>query len=95
MIVLAVTLVVDPANADTFAARIKQHATNSLTQSGCLGFVVMHDNAQKGRFCLWETYADAAAVQAHRDADFMAEFQAFAKDYVKERVLHEGTQITS
>lgn len=92
MIVLAVKLVVDPANAEVFAARMKQHANNSLTQEGCLGFLAMEDKETKGTFFLWETYADEAAVQAHRDADFMAEFQAFAKDYVKERVLHEGIQ---
>ncbi|WP_425597321.1 antibiotic biosynthesis monooxygenase, partial [Thalassobaculum salexigens] len=50
MYVVAVNLVVDAKDADAFADRLKQHAKNSLTQSGCLGFSVSADHDAPGSF---------------------------------------------
>lgn len=93
MYIVAVNLVVDAADADAFAERLKQHARNSLTQEGCLGFSVSADHDAKGSFHLWEVYKDADAFEEHRNADFMADFGAFAKPLIKNRVLATGDQI--
>lgn len=93
MLVIAVKLVVAPENAEKFEARLKQHAENSKTQEGCVGFVVAADRAQKGAYNLWETYKDDDAFQEHVNADFMADFREFSKDLVIERVLAQGDQI--
>ena len=93
MFVVAVKLVVDAANHDTFAARLKQHAANSLTQEGCLGFSVAENHEERGTFHLWEVYKDKAAFDEHVAADFMADFRDFATPLLKERVLATGDQI--
>ena len=93
MYIVAVNLVVDPKDADTFAERIKQHARNSLTQDGCLGFSVSRDHDNPASFHLWEVYKDAAAFDAHKAADFMAELSKFAGPLLKHRVLATGNLI--
>ena len=93
MYVVAVNLVVDPKDADAFADRLKQHAKNSLTQSGCLGFSVSADHDAPGSFHLWEVYKDADAFEEHKNADFMADFRDFSTPLVKNRVLATGDQI--
>lgn len=93
MYIVAVNLVVDPKDADTFAERLKQHARNSLTQEGCLGFSVSRDHDNPASFHLWEVYKDAAAFEAHKAADFMADFGNFAKPLLKNRVLSTGNLI--
>ncbi|GHD41346.1 hypothetical protein GCM10017083_05650 [Thalassobaculum fulvum] len=93
MYIVAVNLVVDAKDADSFAERIKQHARNSLTQEGCLGFSVSRDHDNPASFHLWEVYKDAAAFEEHKAADFMAEFGKFAGPLVKTRVLATGNQI--
>ncbi|NQW09818.1 MAG: antibiotic biosynthesis monooxygenase [Alphaproteobacteria bacterium] len=93
MYVVAVNLVVDPSNADAFAERLKQHAKNSLTQEGCLGFSVSADHDRAGSFHLWEVYKDAAAFEDHKNADFMATFREYSAPLVLNRVLATGDQI--
>ncbi len=93
MYIVAVNLVVDPKDADSFAERIKQHARNSLTQDGCLGFSVSRDHDNPASFHLWEVYKDAAAFEEHKSADFMAEFSKFAGPLLKNRVLATGNLI--
>jgi quinol monooxygenase YgiN len=94
MYVVAVNLVVAPDNADAFAERLKLHAKNSLTQSGCVGFSVSRDHDQAGSFHLWEVYTDADAFEEHKNADFMAEFREFSTPLVINRVLATGELIT-
>lgn len=93
MYIVAVNLVVDAKDADSFAERIKQHAKNSLTQEGCLGFSVSRDHENPASFHLWEVYRDAAAFEEHKSADFMAEFSKFAGPLLKSRVLATGNLI--
>ncbi len=93
MYIVAVNLVVDPADADAFAERVKQHASNSLTQSGCLGFSVSRDHEAPGSFHLWEVYKDADAFEEHKNADFMADFLDYAGPLIKNRVLATGDLI--
>lgn len=87
MIVIAVNLVVDAADADAFEVRLRQHAANSLTQSGCKGFLVARDQENSGSFHLWETYDDAAAFEEHKNAGFMADFREYSTPLIKERHL--------
>lgn len=94
MYVVAVNLVVSPENADAFADRLKLHAKNSLTQSGCLGFSVSRDHDQAGSFHLWEVYKDADAFEEHKNADFMAQFRDFSAPMILNRVLATGDMIT-
>ena len=93
MYIVAVRLVVDPSDAEAFAERLKLHARNSLTQSGCKGFSVSRNREEPGAFNLWEVYDDADAFQEHVDADFMAEFREYSAPLVKERILAHGDQI--
>ena len=93
MYIVAVNLVVDAADADGFAERLKQHAQNSLTQEGCLGFSVSRDHDTPGSFHLWEVYKDADAFEEHKNADFMADFRDYSGPLVRNRVLATGDQI--
>lgn len=93
MYVVAVNLVVDPSNADAFAERLKQHAKNSLTQDGCLGFSISADHERQGSFHLWEVYKDADAFEEHKAADFMADFREYSTPLILNRVLATGDQI--
>ena len=93
MYIVAVNLVVDPKDADTFAERIKQHARNSLTQDGCLGFSVSRDHDNPASFHLWEVYTDKAAFDLHVGADFMARWRTWSASYVKDRVIATGELI--
>ena len=93
MYIVAVNLVVDAAEADAFAERLKQHAQNSLTQAGCLGFSISRDHDAPASFHLWEVYKDADAFEEHKNADFMADFRDYSAPLVKTRVLATGDQI--
>jgi quinol monooxygenase YgiN len=93
MYIVAVNLVVAPENAGKFEDRLKQHAKNSLTQSGCLGFSVSRDHDAEGSYHLWEVYKDAAAFEEHKNADFMADFREFSGPLIVNRVLATGDGI--
>ena len=87
MIVIAVNLVVDAADADAFETRLRKHAANSLTQPGCKGFLVARDQEKAGSFHLWESYDDMDAFEEHKNAGFMADFREYSTPLVKERTL--------
>lgn len=93
MIVIAVKLVVAPADAEAFEARLKKHAANSLTQSGCLGFSIARDRENKGAYHLWEVYKDMAAFEEHKNADFMEDWRVFSAPLIKERQLAVADQV--
>ncbi|MCR9174380.1 MAG: antibiotic biosynthesis monooxygenase [Alphaproteobacteria bacterium] len=93
MYVVAVNLVVAPENAAKFEERLKLHAKNSLTQSGCHAFSVSRDHDAAGSYHLWEVYKDADAFEEHKNADFMADFREFSGPLVLNRVLATGDGI--
>jgi quinol monooxygenase YgiN len=85
MLVISVKLVIDPADAEMFAARLRQHAKNSTAQEGCIDFAVGQAQDEPGTFRMWEVYTGQAAFDEHLAADFMAEWKEFSGPFVKDR----------
>ncbi len=93
MYIVNVHLVCYDGWAETFEERLKEHASNSLTQDGCEQFSVSRDHDNPNSFRIWEVYRDEAAFQEHVGAEFMAEWRAASKDLIESRSLVHGTSI--
>lgn len=78
MFVVTVRFEAYPGQAETFLARVRTQASDSLSkEDGCHHFDVCIDATQPERVFLYEIYADAGAFQAHRET---AHFKAFDVD---------------
>ena len=87
MIVIAVEFVVESEHADTFRARVLEHAANSLREPGCARFDVAEDVERPGRFFLWENYVDMAAFDHHKAQPYLAQFRDAIDPIVRKREL--------
>ena len=85
MVIVAVEIIVDEAQADAFATAVAKHRENSLGDEGCLGFDVARDDRNPARFLIWETYHDAAAFEVHKNAPFLAAFRDATQGMVTSR----------
>ena len=64
---------IQPQHVDEFIAFIQDHARESLRdEAGTLGFEVIQDEEDPTHFYVHETYADAAAFQAHMQGEIAA-----------------------
>lgn len=87
-VALVVILETVPEKRAAFLEHLKGHAQRSLTnEEGCLQFDLMLPQDADNQVRIYEKYADAAAVEAHRNSDHMAMFQGIAKDYVTNRTI--------
>lgn len=77
---------VRPEAVERFRARIARHAHNSLAREpGCHRFDVHQEAEDPALFFLYEVYADAAALEAHRASEHYLQFREDVKDWVIER----------
>lgn len=71
---------------DAFKARLLRHARISVDEeAGCNRFDVHQERSDPALFLLVESYADAAAFEAHRSAKHYLAFRDDVKDWVVER----------
>ncbi len=94
MKVIAVEFIVQPSGAATFEAAMQQHAKNSRSEPGCKGFDVVRDPEQPGRYLLWESYVDDAAIAFHREQASIKVVGEAIKDIVIERNLTVGDAVS-
>lgn len=94
MIVLSVTFTVEPARVEAFRAAVLGQAAQSLAnEAGCLRFDVATDPEDETRFLLYEIYTDEAAVAAHRETGYYADFRGTVDPWTKRRTLETWTLI--
>ena len=71
---------------DRFRERILSHARTSLdAEPGCRQFDVQQETKDATLFLLIETYANEAALEAHRSSPHYRQFREDVKDWVVER----------
>lgn len=71
---------------DRFKERILRHARTSLQQEpGCRRFDVHQETGDPTLFLLIEVYADAAALETHRQSAHYKAFRADTQDWVVDR----------
>lgn len=77
---------VRPDVVEAFRDRLARHAATSLAaEPGCHGFVVRQERTDASLFLLFETYADDAALEAHRVSPHYLAFREDVKEWVVER----------
>jgi autoinducer 2-degrading protein len=83
-------LTIDPKHLDAFMAELKDHAAKTLaSEPGCLLFEshVSVDDAHQ--ILLYEVYADADAIVAHRKNPQWVKWRAATDDMVTDRAVQE------
>ena len=94
MIVLSVTFTVKPARVEAFRAAVLGQAAQSLAnEEGCLRFDVSADPDDETRFLLYEIYTDEAAVEAHRETGYYADFRGTVEPWTDKIEIETWTLI--
>lgn len=62
-------LVAKPEQADAARKLLTAFAARSRGEPGCLGYEILEVEGEPGRFMTFETWTDAAAVEAHMNTD--------------------------
>lgn len=78
-------LIVREEAVEAFRERLARHAATSRDEPGCLRFDVYQSTETAGLFWLHETYADAAALEAHRASPHFQAFRADVDGWVTDR----------
>jgi quinol monooxygenase YgiN len=69
---LLVEITVAPTDHDAYVAALTAHAARCLAnEPGTLQFDLIQDDSDPNRLCLYERYADQAAVAAHGQGESM------------------------
>ncbi len=66
---------IDPARLDEFIPLIQNNAEQSRQEPGCHRFDVLRDPTEPNKFIFYELYADAAAIEYHKQ---QSHYQAWA-----------------
>ena len=74
MVVLHVTVRVEPEHMVTFLDAARHNADSARNEPGCLRFDVISDRDDPHCFYFYEVYSDDAALAAHRET---AHFKAY------------------
>lgn len=72
MIAQSVHYTFAPEDAGKVAQMLAELAQLSRNEPGVLNFIVARDNQNPAAFALWEEYADADAIDAHRETEHFA-----------------------
>ena len=77
---------------DAFVKRVRQQQSDCLDKEpGCLRFDVLRDPVHPRRVVLYEVYADAEALEAHRTYSHYAGFKLATKDMVERLKIQRYT----
>lgn len=86
MFVVAVEFKIIPEHAESFLSRVVAQAADSLKhETACQQFDVAISPDDPSLFFLYEIYDDAAAFDAHRAADYFADFSACVEPWVESK----------
>lgn len=89
-IALTATLSIRPDQLDAFVAELRDHAAKTLAgEEGSILFEAHASVDDPNRIMLYEVYADADALVAHRENPQLAKFRAATADMVIERVVKD------
>ena len=87
---LCVEIPVHPEHRDSFEAELKDHAAKTLSgEAGCLQFDAHCSPEAPNLFFIYEVYADADAITAHRANPQLARYREATADMVIERRVKE------
>ena len=75
MIVIHVSVLIDPAKADAAASAAKDMMLESRKEPGCHAYTFSRDLSEPGRFYVVEEWASEEALALHFKAPHMAKFQ--------------------
>ena len=89
MIVLLVSLGIQPDGVDEFEAAMRVNAAASRREPGCRRFEIFRDRTDPARFHLLEMYDDPEARAAHRMTPHFQQYQAVAGSLIVERAATE------
>ncbi len=81
MLVVAGTIVVDPAKRDTASAAFDIMREATLKEPGCISYQSYFDRADPGTIFIFEEWEDDAALTAHFTAPHMADFGKAMGDF--------------
>jgi autoinducer 2-degrading protein len=94
MYCIHVYILIKPECLEEFIEITIDNASNSNKEPGCHRFDVFQRNDDPHRFELVEVYKDEAAIEAHRNSEHYARWQATANDMMAEqRSKNEFTPI--
>ena len=83
-------LSIHPEQRDAFLAEMKDHKAKTLaSQPGCLQFEFHITDDDPNQVLLYEVYADAAAIAAHRENPQWHKYRATTADMVADRTVGE------
>ena len=74
MLALAISLRVKPGRREEFLSALKNDATHTLAEPGCLRFDAFEDEAEADHFLLNTMFTDAAAHLEHRQTSHYKEW---------------------
>ena len=81
MLVVAGTIVLDPAKRETASAAFNVMRDATLKEPGCISYQAYVDRADSGTIVSFEQWKDEAALTAHFGAPHMAEFGKAMGDF--------------
>ena len=95
MLVLVVSVQVNPGRADDFIAAVQADGEGTQTnEEGNFQFSAIRDQADPDHFILFEVYKDEAALEAHRGMPHLLKYrEATAGLYARESVRYMGTNV--
>ena len=84
-----VDLVIDPTQREAFGALLRDHAEGTLAEEvGCLRFDFFVDPRDPNHYAVFETYADAAAVDAHVSSARFLRFDSANQTMITNKRIH-------
>ena len=93
-VAIFVTFDCKPGKTDEFVELVKGHANRCLEREpGCLQFDVLRPNGGGDKVMLYEVYASADALEAHRKTDHLAMFREKAGAIATRGELVEGALV--
>jgi autoinducer 2-degrading protein len=99
MIVTLVHVFVKPPFIDAFIEATRINHENSVKEPGNLRFDILQDDQNPGKFILYEAYANAEAVAAHKETshyftwrDTVAPWMEKPREGVKHKLLFPASK---
>lgn len=85
--VLIAELIIVPGQLDNYLARGRRHRETVLAaEPHCRQFDILVNTGKENSVFLYEVYDDEAALEHHRQTDYMAAYLADTKQMVIERI---------
>lgn len=66
---------------EDFVTGVRDHASNSLTEPGCVRYEVLQDLDDPQTICLYEVFKDEAAFKEHLTHGYYNEWITSSKDW--------------